>query len=166
MKPIVLNTDIDIDLVINDILQIPESIKSNSNIYDVIFNCNSFSNILDKVIQTLSISTGEKFTTYVKNIQGYIQTDELSTPIVFDKMLKRRISSTPKYSFIFIASQTKTRLYFKTVSSTKNIEVSNGDLVIFKTSDFIKDEYDKSNRIALLGSITNDINFKGTSNLI
>lgn len=166
MKPIVLSTNISLDSVKNDILQIPKTIKSKSNTYDVIFSCDNFSNILDTVIHALCINTKETFNTYVKNIQGYIQTDELNTPIVFDRILKRGISPTSKYSFIFIVSSIKTSLHFKTNNSNERIEVLNGDLVIFKTGDFTRDEYDKSNRIALLGSITNNIKLKPISNLI
>lgn len=155
MEPILVNTNINLSSLRADVLSVIETIKPKNNIYDIIFNCNNFSIITDFVLNIIKEKTNENFDIYIKNLQSYIQTSTHPSPIIFDKTLKKGIKPISKYSFILMLDSENTNLY---LTPNKNkINLKNGELIIFNTNDFIKDEFDIPNRIALIGSLTNEL---------
>lgn len=154
MNPKLIHTyRFDLQSFKTDILISKDIMKPKLNQYDIIFKCDNFSNILKIVTDTISNETSEIFDVYVKKLQSYIQTQTNNSPIGFEMGLKRGIIPHAKYSFIFMVDSLNTTVYLK----SKKIELSNGDLLIFKTDDFVKDESTSFNRLALIGSLTNEI---------
>ena len=49
---------------------------SPSNMYEILFDSESFDEIFNIVLQKLKEFTNQNFDTYVKNIWGYIQNDD------------------------------------------------------------------------------------------
>jgi hypothetical protein len=139
-----------------DILSTLDTIKPNLNRYDIIFESPNINTIIGSFINNIENVFKEDFSIHVKLIQSYIQTVDNSSPILFSKVIKREIKPTAKYSFIFFTKPGDTILEF----SYGNVKPLIGDLIIFKSHDFIRDTSTSSDRIALLGSITNEINYK------
>lgn len=139
-----------------DILSTLDTIKPNLNRYDIIFESGNINTIISSFINNVEKIFKEDFSVHVKLIQSYIQTVDNPSPILFSKVIKREIKPTAKYSFIFFTDPGDTLLEF----SYGNVKPSIGDLIIFKSHDFIRDTSTSSDRIALLGSITNEINYK------
>lgn len=162
MDTIITNLDIDLKLIKSDVLEIPNTVKPRDNRYDVLFNCNTFDTILNYVIKIISDETNEIFDTYIKRVQGYIQTNDRPTPISIERQLKSGILPIPKYSFIYMIDAFNTKLEI----NSNIIKPSNGDLIVFKTTDFKKDECSSFNRIALIGSITNELTVTNRSSLL
>lgn len=162
MNPIITNLDIDLKLIKSDVLEIPNTMKPRDNRYDVLFNCNTFDTILNSVIKIISDETNEIFDIYIKRLQGYIQTNDSNTPIIIERQLKNGILPIPKYSFIYMIDAFDTKLEI----NSNIVNPLNGDLIIFKTINFVKDECSNFNRIALIGSITNELNVTSRNNLL
>jgi hypothetical protein len=139
-----------------DIFSTLDTIKPNLNRYDIIFESPDINMVINSFINNIEKTFEEDFSIHVKLIQSYIQTVDNSSPILFSKVIKREIKPTAKYSFIFFIEPKDTLLEF----SYGNVKPLIGDLIIFKSHEFIKDNSNSSDRIALLGSITNDINYK------
>lgn len=154
MNPIYVTTSVNLDLLKKDILEAKEIIKPNQNRYDILFDSKNILSIVGSILKSISNITNESFEIYIKNIQSYIQTNDINNSIYFEKALSRDLVPTSKYSFIFMISSDNTNLHFKSIG---NVKLNNGELIVFKTEDFLKDEYDTPNRIALIGSLTNDI---------
>lgn len=146
----------DLNILENDIILASNTIKPDQNRYDIIFKCSSINIVVDEFIKNLERHFGGNYEVHVKLIQSYIQTKNVFTPIIFNKVLKREIKPTSDYSFIIFTNPGNTLLKF--TSTTQ--KVKKGDLIIFKTEDFVKDISRDLDRIALIGSITNKINNK------
>ena len=134
---------------------------SPSNMYAILFDYESFDKILNIVLQKLKENTNQNFDTYVKNMWGYIQNTEETKSIDFDINFKNQITIPSNYSFIYVVESNTTNIHLtKTNKDIELVSLNEGDLLIFKTEDFVNDESIDINRIALVGSIANITNKK------
>ena len=156
MKPIRIYNPINSNSLKKDILESKKIIKPIQNRYDIIFDTKSILDVVNKVIETLNTTTNESFDVYVRRLQSYIQTQDSSEFIYFEKSLGRDLLPTSKYSFIFMIDSVDTILFFKSIGE---IKIQKDELIIFETNDFIKDSSTECNRIALIGSLTNNIEY-------
>jgi hypothetical protein len=125
-----------------------------SNMYEILFDCNSFDKIFNIVLDIIKTESDEKMDAYVKNLWGYIQNNETPNKIEFDKNFKNQVSIQSKYSFIYAIKSYNTNFSLKSTNSDiTKIKINDGDILIFDTDTFIKDEFDNQNRIFLVGSI-------------
>lgn len=154
--------NIDLSKIKQEVLLLKEVSKSYTNRYDAIFDCQSFSVVVKSFLCALNGISKSNFDVYVKNIQGYIQTEDNNSPICFDKALKRDLKPTAKYSFVYGIDMKDTKLYFQ----DDVVSIGNGDLIVFKTEQFIEDKSTKTNRIALIGSLTDELTPSNNNTLI
>ena len=132
---------------------------SPSNMYEILFDSENFDKILNIVLQKITKTTNTEFDVYVKNMWGYIQNTEETKSINFDINFKNQITIPSNYSFIYIVESNKTNIHLKkTNGDIELVSLNEGDLLIFKTEDFVNDESIDINRIALVGSIANIVN--------
>ena len=132
---------------------------SPSNMYEILFDSENFDKILNIVLQKITKTTNTEFDVYVKNMWGYIQNTEETKSINFDINFKNQITIPSNYSFIYIVESSKTNIHLKkTNGDIELVSLNEGDLLIFKTEDFVNDESIDINRIALVGSIANIVN--------
>lgn len=152
-------SELDIDMVFNDvILNKKITTKSQTNMYEMLFQSKSISKIFDVVIDILKNETKEEFDVYIKTIWGYIQTTIDNKFIIIDKKIIDGISPMAKYSFIYCAKSDDTIIHLKSINNViVKTELNSGDLLIFKTDDFVKDECKILDRVLLIGSLTNEI---------
>ena len=150
---------VDINERFNDIILNKEiTTKSKTNMCEMLFQSKSISTIFDVIINILKNETNEDFDVYIKTMWGYIQTAIDNKSIILDKKLKDGISPKSKYSFIYCVKSGNTIIHLKSINEViVKTELSSGDLLIFKTDDFVKDEYIVLDRVLLVGSLTNDI---------
>lgn len=128
---------------------------SPSNMYEILFNCPNFNTIFDLFLNEIKKTSKDLFDVYVKNMWGYIQTSNDTTAINFTNQFKSQVTISSEYSFIYLIKSNISSIFIKNDKNIQNIILTPGDLLIFKTSDFIKDENDTNDRIALIGSISN-----------
>ena len=134
---------------------------SPSNMYEILFDSQSFDDIFNVVLQKLKEITNENFSVYVKNMWGYIQNTEEKKSIDFDINFKNQITIPSNYSFIYVVESNTTNIHLtKTNGYIELVSLNEGDLLIFKTKDFVNDESIDVNRIVLVGSIANVVNNK------
>jgi hypothetical protein len=134
---------------------------SPSNMYEILFDSQSFGNIFNTVLQKLKEITNENFSVYVKNMWGYIQNTEETKSINFDINFKNQITIPSNYSFIYVVESNITNVHLtKTNGDIELVSLNKGDLLIFKTEDFINDESIDVNRIVLVGSIAKVVNIQ------
>ena len=81
---------------------------------------------------------------------GYVKTNSENEPIFFNESFKDQLIIKPEYSFIYMVESSKTNFYLK----NEKFDLDAGDMLIFKTDDFVKDEFDQENRISLIASIS------------
>jgi hypothetical protein len=131
---------------------------SKTNMYDILFGSNTFNEILNEVLKTIENQTLEDFTIIVKNLWGYIQTNDDSNIINIGKKIIDGILPISKYSFILLVESNETKFHLKSINGlVSEVTLNVGEILIFKTENFISDVSNIQNRIALIGSITNDI---------
>jgi hypothetical protein len=112
-------------------------------------------------LQKLKEITNENFSVYVKNMWGYIQNTEDTKSINFDINFKNQITIPSNYSFIYVVESNITNVHLtKTNGDIELVSLNKGDLLIFKTEDFINDESIDVNRIVLVGSIAKVVNIQ------
>jgi len=134
---------------------------SPSNMYEILFDSQNFGDIFNVVLEKLKEITNENFSVYVKNMWGYIQNTEETKSIDFDINFKNQITIPSNYSFIYVVESNTTNIHLtKTNGDIELVSLNEGDLLIFKTEDFVNDESIDVNRIALVGSIANVVNNK------
>jgi len=134
---------------------------SPSNMYEILFDSQNFGDIFNVVLEKLKEITNENFSVYVKNMWGYIQNTEETKSIDFDINFKNQITIPSNYSFIYVVESNTTNIHLtKTNGDIELVSLNEGDLLIFKTEDFVNDESIDVNRIALVGSIANITNKK------
>ena len=134
---------------------------SRSNMYEILFDSQNFGNIFNTVLQKLKEITNENFSVYVKNMWGYIQNTEETKSINFDINFKNQITIPSNYSFIYVVESNITNVYLtKTNGDIELVSLNEGDLLIFKTEDFVNDESIDVNRIVLVGSIAKVVNIQ------
>jgi hypothetical protein len=129
--------------------------------YEILFDSQSFGNIFNTVLQKLKEITNENFSVYVKNMWGYIQNTEETKSINFDINFKNQITIPSNYSFIYVVESNITNVHLtKTNGDIELVSLNKGDLLIFKTEDFVNDESIDVNRIVLVGSIAKVVNIQ------
>lgn len=144
-----------LDLYQSDILLNKELTNiSPSNMYEILFDCENFEEIFGIILNELKEKTNENFDVYVKNMWGYIQTNEEPNQINFNINFKNQITIPSEYSFIYLIKGNITSIFLKKDDNIQNIILTKGDMLIFKTTDFIKDESDTTDRVVILGSIS------------
>lgn len=127
---------------------------STSNMYEILFDCENFDKILNIVLDTIKTETNDNLDVYVKNLWGYIQDNQNTNKIQFDKNFKSQVSIPSKYSFIYAIKSLNTNFYLKLDDGAiEKITINDGDILIFDTDIFSKDKSDNQNRIFLVGSI-------------
>lgn len=130
---------------------------SPSNMYEILFDSQNFDNIFNIFLKRLKEEVNENFNVYIKNMWGYIQKDKNDDAINFNMNFKNQIAISSKYSFICPIKANETIISLKKENNIQNIILNKGDMLLFKTSDFVKEESDSKERIVLVGSISNII---------
>lgn len=123
---------------------------SPSNMYEVLFDSEAFDKVFNVVLERLAEQTKNSFDAYVKNMWGYIQSVDEPGFINFNRNFKDQIIIPSEYSFIYAVNMPNTIIHLK----TQIVNLQNEDLLIFKTEDFLYDESDNVDRIALIGSVS------------
>lgn len=124
---------------------------SPSNMYEILFDCQNFDNIFNLVLDKIDNIDKD---VYVKNMWGYVQSSTENSQISLNKNFKPQIIIPAEYSFVYIIKSNVTSIFLKKDDNIQNIILTAGDLLIFKTDDFIKDESDTKDRVILIGSIS------------
>lgn len=127
---------------------------SPSNMYEILFDSDNFNKILNIVLEMIKKEANLNFDVFVKNMWGYIQNSQENKVIDFNRNFKDQLSISSDYSFVYIIKSSKTVLFFK----EEKIILNESDLLIFRTEDFVKDEFDDQDRIILVGSIAQILN--------
>ena len=126
---------------------------SESNMYDILFDCQNFDNITNTVLTKIENIIHEDFNVYVKNLWGFIQTEIENKKLQILPYLKDELSIKPKYTFIYVIESIETVLQI----DNELMNLKNGDLVIFKSEHNFEDRSNNSNKILIIGSLTNDL---------
>ena len=125
---------------------------SPSNMYEILFDSESFDEIFNIVLQKLKEFTNQNFDTYVKNMWGYVQNDD--DFINFNMTFKDRVSIMPEYSFIHLVNSENTDVFLKNENDVvEKINLNEGEILIFKTKNFLNEVSQNKKRIALVGSL-------------
>lgn len=107
---------------------------------------------LESLIEALEDFTGASFETYVKNIYSF---EDLPTQVIdFPKQILDDIDVISDYSFLYLIKGDETEITFK----SDKIFIKDGDLVVFKTDEFVEQQSPSNNRIGLFGSVSNKFN--------
>ena len=108
---------------------------SSSNMYEILFDSDSFDEIFNIVLQKLKEFTNQNFDTYVKNMWGYIQNDD--DFINFNMAFKDQVSIMPEYSFIYLVNSKNTDVCLKDENGViQKVQLNEGEILIFKTKNF------------------------------
>ena len=127
---------------------------SPSNMYEILFDCKNFDEVSNIFLEKLKESESGDFEVYVKNMWGYVQSSSEAGLIKFNKSFKDQIIVPSKYSFIYAVKMPDTIIHLNVDEElNRQVILNEGDLLVFKTEDFIKEESTSKNRIALIGSI-------------
>ncbi len=127
---------------------------SPSNMYEILFDCESFDSIFNIFLQSVKDYTNDNFDVYIKNMWGYIQTPNENDSINFNINFKNQITIPSNYSFIYLVKSNATNIDLKKENGdVEKILLNEGDLLIFNTKDFLTDVSTDKNRIVLIGSI-------------
>jgi hypothetical protein len=123
---------------------------SPSNMYEILFDSESFDEIFNIVLQKLKEFTNQNFDTYVKNMWGYIQNDD--DFINFNMAFKDQVSIIPEYSFIYLVNSKNTDIFLKNENDViEKISLNEGEILIFKTNSFLNEDSQNKKRIILIG---------------
>lgn len=155
------NLELDLDLLGKEILLNKEITLLNlSNLYEILYQSDNFKILTDTIIQNIKSNTNENFNCFIKSLYGYICDNINKNKLTFNKkQLKEGLKPSPKYSFIFgVKSEMEIILYLENKPTSYVIEES--ELLIFNTKDFLEDNSSVNHRLAIAGSITNDIEIK------
>ena len=125
---------------------------SSSNMYEILFDSESFDEIFNIVLQKLKEFTNQNFDTYVKNMWGYIQNDD--DFINFNMAFKDQVSIMPEYSFIHLVNSENTDVFLKNENDVvEKINLNKGEILIFKTNSYLSETSQNKKRIVLIGSL-------------
>jgi hypothetical protein len=152
-----IKPDINLNSIEDDLRLNSEHVKIEFNKRALLVHSNNISKIIDIVINNLKNETMESFDVYAKNIFGYTQAEGNNQTIEFTKQLKDDINLIAKYSFIFFTKSFDSKIFLGIENSLNGITIVDGDLLIFKTEDFLKDVCLIPERIGIYGSLTNEI---------
>lgn len=131
---------------------------SPSNMYEILFDCENFDEIFNIFLKELKEKTNKNFDVYVKNMWGYIQTNIETQLININLNFKNQITISSEYSFIYFIKSINSKIYLKNHNDMVEIvDMNMGDILIFDTQNFIKDESEDKQRIALIGSLSSNI---------
>jgi hypothetical protein len=120
--------------------------------YEILFDSDSFDEIFNIVLQKLKEFTNQNFDTYVKNMWGYIQNDD--DFINFNMDFKDQVSIMPEYSFIYLVNSKNTDVCLKDENGViQKVKLNEGEILIFKTKNFLNEVSQNKKRIALVGSL-------------
>jgi hypothetical protein len=85
---------------------------------------------------------------------GYVQTTKRNEDINFNIDFKNQVSVDSEYSFIYLVKSLETYVHLDNSDELiKQVNLNQGEMLIFKTKDFIKEESTDRSRIALVGSM-------------
>jgi len=129
--------------------------KSYSNMYEILFDSKNFTATLSTVLEKIQEKTENTFDVYVKNMWGYVQDTTKQESIDFKKTFKDQLTILPDYSFIYLIESKETYVHLSAGDELNRhvVTLNEGDLLIFKTEDFINEESTSQSRVALVGSI-------------
>lgn len=155
-------TDMDLNLIQNEILLNKKITQvSPSNLYEILYESKNWNKILSIVLNNIKTITGENLDVIVKNLWGYVQTNEEEENIKLDyKKIKDGLKIQPIWSFIFFVNSTHTKISIKNETGlVEEIKLNNSEILLFNTENFISENSEEKNRIALVGSLSNDLDF-------
>ena len=155
MRYKILKPNIDLSDIENDIILNYNVVKTQFGKQVLMIHTDSFLELFKIILSNLSIETGEPFDEYVKSSFTFIETENSGEIIKFNKQLKSDINLISKYSFIYLTKSFNTKILLKLGTTLNEIEISDGDLLLFKTEDFISDTSLTPERIGVFGSLTN-----------
>ena len=155
MRYKILKPNIDLSDIENDIILNSNVVKTQFGKQVLMIHTDSFLELFKIILSNLSIETGEPFDEYVKSSFTFIETENSGEIIKFNKQLKSDINLISKYSFIYLTKSFNTKILLKLGTTPNEIEISDGDLLLFKTEDFISDTSLTPERIGVFGSLTN-----------
>ena len=127
---------------------------SPTNMYEILFDCDNFNKVFNVALEEIKNYTSNDLEVYVKNMWGYVQTTKRNEDINLNIDFKNQVSVDSEYSFIYLVKSLETYVHLD--NSDELIEQANlnqGEMLIFKTKDFIKEESTDRSRIALVGSM-------------
>lgn len=132
------------DIKINSEVVLMEGTKRS-----MLINSDNTTLFLHYLIEALEDFTQTSFDSYVKNIYSF---EDLPTQVIdFPKQILDDIDIISDYSFLYLIRGDETEITFK----SDKIFINDGDMVVFKTDEYIKQQSSSSNRIGLFGSISN-----------
>lgn len=155
MKYKIVNPSIDLTDIENDIRINSNIVKMQFDKHILMVHSNSFLELFKIVLSNLTILTEEPFNEYVKNSFTFIETENSGKILKFSKQLKSDINLISKYSFIYLTKSFGTKISLNLNTNPNQVEISDGDLLLFKTEDFLGDTCLSPNRVGICGSITN-----------
>lgn len=131
---------------------------SPSNSYEMLLTSNQIKEIVSNVIDLIESHYNQKIEIYIKNLWGYIQNnDELQNLTINPFIYNEGISIKPKWSFLYFVETDTSKIKFNINSDFLEINFKKGELVVFESDYFVKDMSNDTNRIVLVGSITNSL---------
>jgi hypothetical protein len=143
-------TQLEADVLLNKSL----TNVSPTNMYEILFDCDNFDKILNVALEEIKNYTGNDLEVYVKNMWGYVQTTKRNESINFNIDFKNQVSVDSEYSFIYPVKSLETYVHLDDSDElVRQVSLNEGEMLIFKTKNFIKEECTDGNRIALVGSI-------------
>ena len=151
----IVKPNIDLSDIENDIRLNSEIVKMQFNKHVLMIHSEGFSKLFKTLLSDLIIETGEPFDGYVKDIFTFIETENSGEIIKFNKQLKNNINLISKYSFIYLTKSFGTKILLNLNTNQNEIEITDGDLLLFNTEDFVSENCLTHKRIGLCGSLTN-----------
>ena len=156
MHYITIKPSIDLDLLEDDIILNFKHIKPEFNKCSLWVESDEFSKIVEVILDKLKKETKENFDVYVKSIFTCVE-EGTQEKIEFTKQLKNGINSLSKYSFIFFTKSFDSKVLLKFDNMISEVTLHDGDLLIFKTENFLSDISQTPKRMGIYGSLTNEI---------
>lgn len=127
---------------------------SPTNMYEILFDCDNFNKVFNVALEEIKNYTSNDLEVYVKNMWGYVQTTKRNEDINLNIDFKNQVSVDSEYSFIYLVKSLETYVHLDNSDELiKQVNLNQGEMLIFKTKDFIKEESTDRSRIALVGSM-------------
>jgi hypothetical protein len=123
-----------------------------SNCYELLFDNDGLDMLLNDILIELKKTTSKNFDIYIKNMWGFINNENENEVINFNHDFKNGINLKPEFSFIYLIKSERTNIYLKSLQN--KIELNRGDILIFETNDFLKEEPINKDRMLIFGSIS------------
>lgn len=128
---------------------------SPTNMYEILFDCASFDTVFNIALEEVKNYLGNSLDVYAKNMWGYVQTVKRNEDINFNIDFKNQILVAAEYSFLYPVRALETHVTLDAGDELlKQVSLNQGEMLIFKTKDFVKEESANRSRIVLVGSIT------------